>query len=92
MEMARSSYNLGILTNATDVRYEGVPEFPASLKSLGITVDSRGILHEPGGRDMRCYSCNTPITGLNIGNIMPGRYYVFCKREACLSEYFQLFG
>jgi hypothetical protein len=61
------------------------------LDSIGVTVDDYGVLHEPGGRDVRCYSCSEQITPGNVGYVVPGRYYFYCRKRACLEDSYRLF-
>jgi hypothetical protein len=62
------------------------------LDSIGVSVDEYGVLHEPGGRDIRCYNCSEQLTPGNVGFVVPGRYYFYCRKRDCLEDGYKQFG
>jgi hypothetical protein len=71
---------------------EAHSDMDALLESIGVSVDESGVLHEPGGRDIRCFNCSEQITPGNIGHVVPGRYYFYCRKNDCLEDYYSRFG
>ena len=57
------------------------------LLRIGITFDPVGRLLEPGGKALACASCEKDVALKDIGHVLPGSYYVYCRDPVCVLDY-----
>jgi len=63
------------------------------LSTIGIGVDGQGRLVSKEGALIGCSSCEKPSMGVSdVGHVMPGSTYVYCKDPVCILDYLERYG
>jgi len=62
------------------------------LAATGLKVNDDGYIEDESGEIIHCSSCPAPITVSNVGHILPGSRYIYCKDQLCILDYFERFG
>jgi hypothetical protein len=76
----------------TVVAYDSVEELKSLLDKIGIRLDGVGRLLDADGRGIHCCSCEKDIAVSDVGHVMPGSTYVYCKDPVCILDYVERFG
>lgn len=66
-------------------------QLKAILGKIGITLDPVGRLLDPNGKALACASCEKDIAVKDVGHILPGSYYVYCRDPVCVLDYLERF-
>lgn len=77
---------LNIISFVTDV------ELMRIIEKIGLKVGKNGIIRDKEEKEISCSSCETPMELSNVGHIMPGSHYMYCKEPVCIMDYLERFG
>jgi hypothetical protein len=77
----------------TVVAFDTEEQLRALLSHTGITVDAAGRLVGKEGDLLTCSSCDkTEVSIGDVGHVLPGSTYVYCKDPVCILDYLERFG
>lgn len=64
------------------------------LPKINLEVDVDDYIHDPEDDDriVTCPSCSKKIRVNDVGHIMPGSHYIYCKEPICIMDYLERFG
>ena len=76
----------------TVVAFDSPEQLRQLLGEIGIQLDGVGRLLNQDGRGIACCSCDRDIALPDVGHVMPGSTYVYCKDPVCILDYLERFG
>ncbi|MGH9918489.1 MAG: hypothetical protein ACRD6W_06445 [Nitrososphaerales archaeon] len=76
----------------TVVVFETEEELRGILGTIGMKVDEAGHLRGQTGDVLACSSCDKEVHVGQVGHILPGSTYVYCKDPVCVLDYMERFG
>jgi hypothetical protein len=76
----------------TVVAFDSEAELRSLLGGIGMKVDEAGHLRGEDGSVLACSSCEKEVHVGQVGHILPGSTYVYCKDPVCVLDYIERFG
>ncbi len=76
----------------TVVAFDTEEELRTLLGAIGITVDTDRLLRSGEGRALSCASCEKTVPVEQVGHVLPGSAYVYCKDPVCVLDYLERFA
>ncbi len=80
--LSREHLNLAYFSDEEELR--------AILEGLGISENKEGHLVDAQD-DIHCVSCEKPVTVEDVGHILPGSTFIYCRDPTCVLDYYERF-
>ncbi len=55
-------------------------------------MDAVGRLLDDQGRGIKCCSCEKDVSVEEVGHVLPGSTYIYCKDPVCVLDYLERFA
>jgi hypothetical protein len=76
----------------TLVAYDTPDQLRGLLVEIGVKMDAVGRLLDDQGRGIKCCSCEKDVSVEEVGHVLPGSTYIYCKDPVCVLDYLERFA
>lgn len=81
--LSREHLNLAYFSSTEELR--------TVLRDLGIGEDEEGHLILDEATEVHCASCEKPLVVDEVGHILPGSTFMYCRDPTCILDYYERF-
>ena len=74
------------------ITFKSEEELKGVLEAIGLKVSKENNIITTEGEVISCSSCENQVQISDVGHILPGSHYVYCKDPICIMDYLERFG
>ena len=74
------------------VVFQDEEQLRSLINRIGLHTDDSGRILDDENHIKTCPSCSEQLQLKDVGHILPGSHYIYCKNPVCIMDYFERFG